>query len=847
MKLAETIERWMGRVEVALAGAEGHLKDGQASLAAGEPMRARAHAHALLAKVPGSPIGLALLADACELGRLDAELALTLEELAGRVPSRADVWVRLGRVREGVDETPAEAREAYVRALTVAEGGSDARREALLALTDLDIAEGDGARAELWLERVADDTAPDVALRRAEARLAQNDVESAKRWLATFESATTDGRGALARGRALAFEGRPEAFQQLLRALVLEARGASEALADALARIASSDEMRARIKTVIEGQPAESEARWRAAFARAEGRRDEARRALREALSAGDRAAARPLLDAALDDHDPEALAHALSAFPESSQDPVVVDARKLPSPERVADPRQAFAVLDELATIRDGRASPWAKVLREAVLARWIPAGTSDWTSLLERLDAHARALHDLTATARVAELSILRTRPVRLAIVGEFNAGKSTFINAFMGADVAPTGVLPTTATLHHLRYAPDPLAKIFFFQPGDPAAPKHEDRILPVSELRATLKSLDSGEVRRVEILLPLTSLTQVEILDTPGFNAPDPRHAAAAREAFEEADFAVWLLDASQPMKKSEESVLAEARAHDLPVQILLNKADRLKPDDLEKVMTMVRESLANAGLSSWQEPLALSARLALAGRLGDKDALEASGWSHIQALLDAKILGQSEQLKERAIRHRTRKVVTSLAEAAVAISRREAERDEAMLRRAQGFAQRAAKLDRDVEEAAQRVMGALSRDALAWKRDLEVIATGRDEDALTKDPVLYRYRVDRATFHLAQTLARVLAGLGWEGEREIARAETEELPTARTLVRTFAATGGSADALYPLARSAVTTLIERLFALATAPSTQGQAAGIVTELRSLEDQLAPKRQ
>ena len=843
VKLAETIERWMGRVEVALAGAEGHLKDGQAALSAGEAMRARSQAHALLAKVPGSPIGLALLADACELGRLDAELALTLEELAGRVPSRADVWVRLGRVREAVDENATDAREAYVRALTVAEGGSEARREALLALADLDIAEGDGARAELWLERVADDASPEVALRRAEARLALHDVEAAKRWLSTFESPTTDGRGALARGRTLAFEGRPEAFAQLLRALVLDAKGASESLAEALSRIASTEEVRSRIKTVLEGQPAESEARWRAAFAQAEGRRDEARKALREALSSGDKAAARPLLDAALEDRDPDALAHALSAFPATSQDPVVVDARKIPTPERIADPSVASALLDELRGVGGVRARPWADAIRRGILARWIPTGTSDWPALLDRIHTHARSLHDLGTTTRIAELSILRTRPVRVAIVGEFNAGKSTFINAFMGADVAPTGVLPTTATLHHLRYAPDPLAKIFFYSPTDPSAPEPRDRILPVSELRATLKSLDSGEVRRVEIHLPLSSLTEVEILDTPGFNAPDPRHAAAAREAFEEADFAIWLLDASQPMKKSEEAVLAEARAHDLPVQILLNKADRLRPDDLTKVMDMVRSSLAAAGLSSWQEPLALSARLALAGKLGDKTALEASGWDKVQELLDATILGKSDVLKERALRHRAGKLVSALAAVALTASTDDAQREESSARRAQGFAQRAAKLDRDLEETAQRVAGALSRDALAWKRDLEVIATGRDEDALTKDPVLYRYRVDRATFHLAQSLARVVASLGWEGDREIARAEQDELPMARALVRTFASTGGNADALYPLARSAVATLIERLFALATAPTTASPSAGLVDELRAISDLLA----
>src|SRR5207237_7674298 len=127
---------------------------------------------------------------------------------------------------------------------------------------------------------------------------------------------------------------------------------------------------------------------------------------------------------------------------------------------------------------------------LRDEAARAWVPASGAPaaWSALLARLDQHARALHDLEATAHVAELAAERTRPVRLAIVGEFNAGKSTFINALMGADVAPTGVLPTTATLHHLRWAPDPIAKILFDPGHDPA-----ERIVPLPELRTTLAAL------------------------------------------------------------------------------------------------------------------------------------------------------------------------------------------------------------------------------------------------------------------------------------------------------------------------------------------------------------------
>ncbi len=40
----------------------------------------------------------------------------------------------------------------------------------------------------------------------------------------------------------------------------------------------------------------------------------------------------------------------------------------------------------------------------------------------------------------------------------MGEFNAGKSSFVNVLAGEAVAPTGVTPTTATVNVLRYAPN-----------------------------------------------------------------------------------------------------------------------------------------------------------------------------------------------------------------------------------------------------------------------------------------------------------------------------------------------------------------------------------------------------
>ncbi|HEY8073465.1 MAG TPA: dynamin family protein [Labilithrix sp.] len=834
MRLAETIATWLGRVEVVLAGVEGFLRDGEEALARGDAMRARSAAKQILARVPHSPIGLALLADACESAGLDAELALTLEELAGRVASRADVWVRLGRARERVGSPADEVRDAFLRALGVAEPGSDERREALLWLADLDLSHGDGSRAELWLERLADRKSKDVLLRRAEARLLQNDFEGARAALDGLESDPTDGRAALLRGRALSAARDASAFPLLVRAMVLETPGASEALASALAWIPTDELTRGKIRTVVDGRGEMPLARWQAAFARAEGKRDEARAALVAAVRAGDASAARPLLDAALEDRDHASLAVALAALGDG--DPVVRDAKKLPSPARLRDRGEAAAILDDLASVATDRARPWADASRLAALATWIPTtgAPGDWTSVLTRLDRHARDLHALESIARVAELAMERSRPVRVAIVGEFNAGKSTFINAVMGADVAPTGVLPTTATLHHLRYAPDPFARIQFHE-GDV-----KERIVPSSELRAALKATDVSNVKRVEILMPIASLTRVEILDTPGFNAPDVRHTEAARSAFEEADAAIWLLDAGQPLKQSERRILEEAKAQKLPVQLLVNKADRLKPEELAHVMTTVGESLDETGLKSWSPPIALSARLALSGKLGDEAALAKSGWDAVQKLLDEQIVGRSDELKERGLRRRATRVVNELLERARERASEESATIQAARTRAQELAVRAAKLEREADEAAQIVAGALGPPAAEWKRDTDVVVTGRDAQQAQNDPILARYRVDRAISRLAVPLGRVLASIA---QLPDGAGEAHLAPMSRTLVRTFASAGGRAEALVPLTRAAIASLVEHLQELAVAPPERGRASGRVAELEALATALA----
>jgi GTP-binding protein EngB required for normal cell division len=643
------------------------------------------------------------------------------------------------------------------------------------------------------------------------------------------------------------------AFGPLLRAMVLDTPGASEALSTALAYVPSDPQTRTRVRSVIDAKGEQALARWRAAFASAEGAPDAARRALREAVVGGDRAAARPLLDAAIEDRDADALQIALERIPDDDADRLLVDARRLAA----ALTRDASAsskgdasastkgdasasskgdasasTLDAIGSVVHPRLMPWAIALAESVAHAWIPpAGApAAWPQLLARLDGHAHVVGDLAAAARAGDLAAERSRPVRLAVVGEFNAGKSTFINALIGADVAPTGVLPTTATLHHLRWAPDPFAKILFVDGVEP-----RERIVPLGDLRAALRGIEPATVRRVELRLPLASLVSVEILDTPGFNAPDPRHADVARSALEEADVAVWLLDATQAMKQSEREVLEEARRIRLPVQMLVNKADRLGEADLARVMAGVAEALEATKVGSWGPPLALSAKKALASKVsgsGD-EALAASGWPAVQALLEEQIVARSAELKERALRRRAASLVRGLLESWA--TRDAADRADATAQseRAHAAARAATRVERDADGIAERLSESLSPQEAAWRVDLELVFIGRDREAAGRDPVLARYRVDRAIAAIAPALSRALSAI----VPEVDLAPGRLAPLARAVVRAAAwsAPDAASGILGATAQAAVATLVEHLLAMSLSPPPSTVAAGVLREL------------
>ncbi|MBX3154592.1 MAG: dynamin family protein [Deltaproteobacteria bacterium] len=198
------------------------------------------------------------------------------------------------------------------------------------------------------------------------------------------------------------------------------------------------------------------------------------------------------------------------------------------------------------------------------------------------------------LARDIRATRVPKLESERFHLVVLGEFNHGKSTFVNALLGADILPTGITPTTASINHVVHADQPTAKVQLLS--------GESRRLEPGQLKewVTVAGGHASEVAYVELGFPSELLkNNVVLVDTPGVNDLNEQRAEVTYGYVPRADAVVFLLDAGQALKDSEREflrsrVLESARDR---LIFVLGKMDMLSPDERSAVIDYVRGGLA----------------------------------------------------------------------------------------------------------------------------------------------------------------------------------------------------------------------------------------------------------
>ncbi|ONH93596.1 hypothetical protein PRUPE_8G241300 [Prunus persica] len=202
----------------------------------------------------------------------------------------------------------------------------------------------------------------------------------------------------------------------------------------------------------------------------------------------------------------------------------------------------------------------------------------------------------------------------PFLLVIVGEFNSGKSTVINALLGSRYLKEGVVPTTNEITFLRYS-----------------------------------EMDSGEEQRCErhpdgqyiCYLPAPILKEMHVVDTPGTNVILQRQQRLTEEFVPRADLLLFVISADRPLTESEVAFLRYTQQWKKKVVFVLNKSDIYQnAHELEEAMSFIKENTQKLLNTENVTLFPVSARSALEAKL----SASALGKDY------AKLLGSDSQWK-----------------------------------------------------------------------------------------------------------------------------------------------------------------------------------------------------
>lgn len=179
-------------------------------------------------------------------------------------------------------------------------------------------------------------------------------------------------------------------------------------------------------------------------------------------------------------------------------------------------------------------------------------------------------------------------------LVVVGEFNHGKTTFVNALLGRQVLPVGVTPTTAVIHHIVYGDEPSAKL--------VKQNGEEQSIPFDDVRsfATGGSRSAEDaVSYLEVAYPAELLRErIVLVDTPGVNDLSLTRAEITYGYIPRADAVLFLLDAGQPMKESERQFLENqliGKSRD-KIVFVVAKSDIWSSDEKKEALEYVKSRL-----------------------------------------------------------------------------------------------------------------------------------------------------------------------------------------------------------------------------------------------------------
>ncbi len=243
--------------------------------------------------------------------------------------------------------------------------------------------------------------------------------------------------------------------------------------------------------------------------------------------------------------------------------------------------------------------------------------------------------------------EITDLRKRlsqgEIRLAVMGQFKRGKSTFINSLLNIDLLPVSVIPLTSIPTYIRYGAETSCIIRFYNK------KHELVIRrSAEEIKNALIQFVSEEKNPKNKLCVSEAIIECDnpilsngtiLIDTPGFGSTFIHNTQTTVELIKGCDAVMFLLSADPPFTQTEVEFLKEVKKFVPRIFFIVNKVDQLTVDELKKLDPFLKSVLiAQLEYPPDVELFHVSARMgqSIVNRSANNPAMQLSGMSIVKS-------------------------------------------------------------------------------------------------------------------------------------------------------------------------------------------------------------------
>jgi len=182
----------------------------------------------------------------------------------------------------------------------------------------------------------------------------------------------------------------------------------------------------------------------------------------------------------------------------------------------------------------------------------------------LLDDVKKFFYRIGDVDIEKKVSEMAAQISEPLYLVVAGEYNSGKSSFVNALCGKRILRDGPTPSTNKITLLTY-------------GD----------------EVSSEEVDDHQCR---MTYPLEALKDLTIVDTPGTNSIIAEHQLITEGFIHRSELVLFVTSADHPFTESERVFLQLLKGKwDRKLLFVLNKIDLKTEEEQNEIVTFIEKN------------------------------------------------------------------------------------------------------------------------------------------------------------------------------------------------------------------------------------------------------------